>query len=262
MNRTISRLVAIGAAGLVLAGALGAGTALAAPDAAPRVSDPGAARAGVGRCEPLRLTARAEPTVANLQALGRCEIDRRLETLTNLQSAVDASTALTDAHEAALDGILASASSGLRALRSEIDGDTTVDALREDVRRIFEDYRVYALVARQVWLVKAVDTVDVTAAAGFATTAERLEAAIDRAEANKKDVADARKHLAAMVAAVDKAGAEVDGVATTVLALTPAAWNAGAAKPVLREARESVRDARGALREAMKAARAVLADLR
>lgn len=261
MNRTLQRLLATAATGIVLAGTLGAGTALAARATVPRVSDPAAARAGVGRCEPLRITARAEPTVANLQAVGRCEIDRRLETLTKLQSVVDASTALTDAHEAALDNILSSTSAGLRALRTEIEGDTTVDALREDIRRIFEDFRVYALVGRQVWLVKATDTVVVTAAR-FATTAERLEAAIARAEANKKDVADARKHLAAMIASVDKAKAEVEGVASPVLSLTPAAWNAGDAAPVLRAARESLRDARVAQREAMKAARAVLADLR
>lgn len=252
MNRTLQRLLATAATGLVLAGTMGAGTALAAP---------AAARAGVDRCAPLRITARAEPTVANLQAVGRCEIDRRLETLTNLQSVVDTSTALTDAHETALDGILSSTSSGLRALRTEIDGDTTVDALREDIRRIFEDFRVYALVARQVPLVKAADTV-VTTATAFDTTADRLEAAIDQAVANGKDVKDARTHLAAMIASVSKARADVDGVAAAVLGLTPAAWNAGDAKPVLQEARESVRDARAALREAMKAARAVLADLR
>ncbi len=261
MNRTLQRLLTIAATGLVLAGTLGAGTAMAAPAASPRASDPASPRAGVDRCAPLRVTARAEPTVANLQAVGRCEIDRRLETLTKLQSVVDASPTLTDAHEAALDAILASTSSGLRALRAEIEGDTTVEALREDIRRIADDFRVYALVARQVWLVKAADTVVVTAA-GFATTAERLEAAIDAAEAAGKDVGDARTHLATMIAKADEAEAKVDGVASAVLALTPAAWNAGDAAPVLKDARDSLRDGRVALRQAMKAARAVLADLR
>ena len=261
MNRTLQRLLATAATGIVLAGTLGAGTALAARATVPRVSDPAAARAGVDRCAPLRVIARAEPTVANLQAVGRCEIDRRLETLTKLQSVVDASTALTDAHEAALDNILSSTGSGLRALRAEIDGDSTVEALREDIRRIAEDYRVYVLVARQVALVTAGDTVDATAA-GLATAAERLEAAIDRAEAAGKDVKDARAHLATMIAAVGKADAAVDGVAEAVLDLTPAAWNAGTAGPVLKDARESLRHAAGALREAVKAARALLADLR
>jgi len=258
MNRTLQRILATSATGLVLAGTLGAGSALAAP---PRAADPAADLIGVGRCAPLQVTARAEPTVPNLQALGRCEIDRRLETLANLQSVVDNSAPLTDAHEAKLDAILSSTSAGLRTLRAEIDGDSTVEALREDIRRIAEDFRVYVLVARQVALVTAADTVDATAA-GLATSAERLEAAIDQAEAAGKDVKDARAHLATMIAAVDRAAAAVDGVAEPVLGLTPANWNAGNAAPVLREARESLREAGVALRGAMKAARAVLADLR
>jgi len=258
MNRTIQRLLVTAATGLVLAGTLGAGSALAAP---PQVADPATERIGIGRCAPLWLAARAEPTVANLQAVGRCEIDRRLETLAKLQSVVDNSAALSDAHEAKLDAILSSTGSGLRALRAEIDGDSTVEALREDIRRIAEDFRVYVLVARQVALVTAADTVDATAA-GLAVAAERLEAAIDRAEAAGRDVKDARAHLATMIAAVDRAETAVDGVAEAVLDLTPAAWNAGAAGPVLKDARESLRHAGGALRGAMKAARALLADLR
>ena len=174
---------------------------------------------------------------------------------------MDASATLTDAHEVALDAVLASTSAGLRALRAEIDGDTTVEAVREDLRRIDADFRVYVLVARQVALVRAADTV-VATAAGFATTADRLEAAIARAEANKKNVRDARRHLATVRASADGAEAAVAGVATAVLALTPAAWNAGDAAPVLRKAGESVRDARVALRRAGAAARALLADLR
>ena len=54
-----------------------------------------------------------------------------------------------------------------------------------------------------------------------------------------------------MIAAVDAAQAEVDGDAAAVLALTPAAWNAGAAKPVLEAARGSIAAARADLKTAM-----------
>ena len=111
----------------------------------------------------LHVTTLAQPTVANLQALGRCEIDGRLAALARLQAAVDASAALTDAHEAALDSILSSTVARLRALRTEIDGDTTVEAVREDIRRIYVESGVYALVARQVGLVIAADRAAVAA---------------------------------------------------------------------------------------------------
>jgi hypothetical protein len=258
MNRTLQRLLAVAATGLVLGGTLGAGTALAV---APPTPDPAVARAGVDRCAPLRIAARTQPTVANLQAAGLCEIDRSLGTLAKLQALVDAATLLTDAHEAALDAILASTGSGLRALRTEIEGDTTVASLREDLRRIATDFRVGVLVARQVALVKAADAAG-AASARLATAADRLEAAISQAEANGKDVGDARTHLTTMNAALGTAGSAVAGVAPAVLALTPAAWNAGDAAPILRDARESVREARVTLREATAAARAVRAHLR
>ena len=65
-----------------------------------------------------------------------------------------------------------------------------------------------------------------------------------------------------MTAAVTKARAEVAGDADAILAQTPAAWNAGTAKPVLDAARASISAARSDLRTAVTEARAVLAALR
>jgi hypothetical protein len=260
--RRLRRAFGVAATGLLLVATFGAGTALAAqPIAADDLPAAADARLGIGRCAPLWLTARADPSVENWKAVGLCEIDRRMETLANLQSAVDNSAVLTDAHERALDDILATTREGLRALRAEIEADTTLEELRADITAIFEDYRVYALVARQVWLVIGDDTVDVTAD-GFATATDRLEAAIDAAEAAGKDVGDAREHLAAMVRHVEAAKAEVDGDAEAVLALTPADWNDGDAQPILREARQSIGDARFNLRSALQEAREVLAAIR
>jgi hypothetical protein len=261
-HHRLRRAATVAATGLLLLVTLGAGTALSArpptTDDLPAAAD---ARLGIGRCAPLWLTARAEPTVDNWKAVGLCEIDRRMETLADLQSVVDNSAALTDAHERALDDILATTREGLRALRAEIEADTTLEELRADITAIFDDYRVYALVARQVWLVVGDDTVDLTAA-GFETAADRLEAAIDAAEAAGKDVGDAREHLAAMIRHVEAAQTEVDGDAEAVLALTPADWNAGDAQPILREARRSIADARSNLRSALQEAREVLAAIR
>jgi hypothetical protein len=261
-HRAGIRLIALATA-VALAGTIGVGSALAArpaatPDTAAPITD---ARHGVGRCAPFWLTARADPTVENYQAVGLCEIDRRLGTLAVLQTKVDASAVLTDAHEAALDEIIASTQQGLRELRAEIEADTTLAELREDITSIFEDYRVYALVVRQVWLVVGDDTVDVTAD-GFDTAADRLEAAIDAAEAAGADIGDAREHLAAMIRHVEAARDEVDGDAEAVLALTPADWNDESAQPILREARQSLADARGHLRAAVQEARQVLAEIK
>ena len=249
--------------GLVLAVVVGVTPVLAA--SAP--ASPGGASAPTEELNARRhcsrewLAAKAEPTVEHLKAVGLCEIDRRLVTIRRLQQGVDHARALTDAHEAALEAILDSSAAGLGALRAEIEADTTVPELRADINSIFEDFRIYALVTRQVLLVGAADMVD-AAGAALNQAADRLAVLIEEAAASGKDVTEARAHLAAMQAAIDEALAGVDGVADEVLPLTPADWNAGTAGPVLREAREAIEDARADLRTAKAEARHVLAALR
>ncbi|MBF8289738.1 MAG: hypothetical protein HW391_706 [Chloroflexi bacterium] len=269
MTSTIAR-IAGPLTGLVLAAVVGISPALAA-SAPAAITLSGAHPAtqaeeltGRGRCAEACaeawLAARETPTVETLKRVGLCEIDRRLATIERLRSAVDDSRPLTNAHEAALEAILDRSAAGLRALRAEIEADTTVAELREDIASIFEDFRIYALVTRQVWLVIGADAVDATAAK-LSTAAERLAGLIEQAAASGKDVTEAQAHLAAMEAAIDEALATVDGVAADVLPLTPADWNAGTAGPILRAARQAIADARADLRTAMSEARQVLAAL-
>jgi hypothetical protein len=249
--------------GLLLAAVVGVAPVLAAPTSAPVLSAaPGHADELNARryCAREWAAAKAEPTVEHLKAVGFCEIDRRLATVARLQVAVDGARALTDAHQTALETILSTSATGLRALRAEIAADTTVPELRADIRRIFEDFRIYALVSRQVQLVRAADTVD-AAGAALTTASGRLEGLIDQAEANGKDATEARAHLAAMEAAIHEALTDVDGVADDVLVLTPAGWNAGTAGPVLSEARAAIGAARVDLGTAKAEARHVVAAL-
>jgi hypothetical protein len=249
--------------GLLLAVVVGATPVLAASAApAGTPGSPGVAEELNARrhCAREWRAAKAEPTVEHLQAAGLCEIDRRLVTIERLQGAVDDARALTDAHEAALEAILGRSAAGLRALRAEIQADTTVAELRADLKRIVEDYRIYVLVTRQVKLVRAADEVD-AAADRLTAAAGRLAQAIETAAANGKDVTEARAHLGAMNAAIDAAQAEVAGDADAVLVLTPADWNAGTAKPILDAAQASVVAARADLKTATAEARAVRAAL-
>src|SRR5512141_3434919 len=65
------------------------------------IGDPLAALAatdsGIARCAAVRLKAKADPTVANLQAVGFCEVDRRLATVDRLRGLVNEAGAVTDA---------------------------------------------------------------------------------------------------------------------------------------------------------------------
>ena len=263
MTRSITRLAGL-LAGLAIAATV-AMPALAA-GARPRVvGDPIAAQAatatGATRCAADWLAARPNPSVPNLQAVGFCEIDRRLATLDRLRGLVNEAGALTDGHKSTLTGILDGATRGLTALRGQIAADTTVASLRADIRKIYTDYRVYVLDVRQVVLVRGDDRVGV-ASDRLDDAAGRLADAIAQAKAKGKDVTAAQGHLEAMTAAIAKARDEVAGDAEAVLAQTPALWNAGTAEPILDAARASLSAAQSDLRTALSEARAAIAALR
>jgi hypothetical protein len=268
MNRTISRLsrltrIAGPLTGVLLAIAVAATPALAASRPATQAAGPVAQAEELTsrhRCADAWRAAATNPTVENYRAVGLCEIDRRLATIDRLENAIEGSRPLTDGHQAALQAILDRSAAGLRALRAEIEADTTLPELREDIKSIFEDYRIYVLVVRQAWLVMAADTVD-AAGAALDETAADLAVLIERAEANGQDVTEAKTHLAAMEVAIAEALTMVEVVAEAVLPLTPADWNDGTAGPVLREARQAIVDARADLRTAMAEARQVIAAL-
>jgi hypothetical protein len=249
--------------GLMLATVIAAGPVLAANTATWAGADrlaPSAELTGRARCADAWRVAKAEPTVEHWKAAGLCEVDRRLATIDRLENAIDKARALTDEHATSLTRILDGSAAGLRALRAEIEADTTLADLHEDIRSVFADFRIYALVTRQVWLVIGADAVNGAAAALDATAAD-LGTLIERAEAAGEDVTEANAHLAAMVAAIDAAQAGVAGVADEVLPLTPAGWNAGTAGPILREARQAIVEARADMRTAMAEARKVIAAL-
>ena len=249
--------------GLVLAALVAAGPVLAAGTPTRSGADraaPAEELTGRLRCAEAWRAAKGEPTVAHWKAVGLCEVDRRLATIDRLRSAVETARALTDEHAAALVRILDRSAEGLRALRAEIEADTTLAELHEDIRSIYADFRIYVLVVRQVWLVTGADGVAAGGAALNETAAD-LAVLVAEAEAAGKDVTQATAHLAAMEAAIEEALTGVAGVADDVLPLTPADWNAGTAGPVLREARQAIVDARANLRTALAEARQVIAAL-
>ncbi len=207
------------------------------------------------------IAAKTGPSVSTLQALGDCAVGARLTTLANLRARVDATSALTPDHAAALDAIIESSQSGLQALKAKIDADTTLPAVRADVREVSAGYRVHVLVARQVSLVRADDLVD-AAAARLTSAAGEIQAAITAGQSAGKDESTAASRLAAMQDAIAAAQAQVSGQAALVLALTPAQWDAGTAAPVLNADRGAITTARRDLRTASSEARAAVAALK
>jgi hypothetical protein len=236
-----------------------AGPMAAAQAASPLVPEAGQA-AGSRPCVDEAAAAK-DDGVGNLRKLGDCEIDRRLDTITKLQSTVASAGALTDADRAALRSQLTADTNGLTALRATIDAETDKGALRADLKTIVTDYRIYLLMVPKTAEVIAADA-ELAAVGRLGTLSTKLQARIDAAKTAGKDVSQAQADLDAMKAKVGQVSPLVHGVPAAVLPLTPAQYNGGAAKPILVSSRTSLQSGRALLVGARADAAACIAALK
>ena len=211
--------------------------------------------AGKGVCVVQATAVKAGASIETLRAFGDCEIARRYTTLDKLSARISASKVLTSADAAALSSEVASTKSGLVSLKAQIDAETSLDAIKAEIRKIPTDYRVYLLVVPQVNLVIGADGVQ-AAKTKFDDVSTKLTARIAAAKAAGKDTTAAQADLAAMNAAVAQAVNLAKPLPGALLPLTPAQWNAGTAGPVIKNSRAALVQARGLLQSARKDAQA------
>ncbi len=188
-------------------------------------------------------------------------IDARLDTLAKAQARLDEASFVTEDHAASLTSIIASTDSGLRTLRDKID---TSEDPREVValcRTIGPDYRVYLVVVPQVRLTAGADKIESTRGR-IADLTDKFDAAADRAKEAGADVAEAVYLHNRAVQQFDEAISVVDGVADSVIAVTPASFNDGPGARTLEVARESVRTSAGQMKSAWETGQAAVQALK
>lgn len=246
--RTTRILLAIAGVGLVLAATVGSAAA-ASPT-------PAAGTTGEHRfCATQWQALKASQTVETLRAVGDCEVDRRLATLNELDSRVAGSTVLTPdnanhlRHSGPNPVNYDAEKAGLTALRTKIDGETDLQQLRQDVEAIAKDYRVYLLVVPKTHLVTAADAGD-KAVDKLTEVADKLQAAIDKAAGQGKDVTQAKALLADMKSKTSQADTLLKPVVGSVMPVSAADFNAGPGKTAIDNARQAVKQARDLLKAA------------
>lgn len=193
------------------------------------------------------------------RAMCTAQIDRRVTSLDDRQQKLGDVKHLSDADRAALNGDIDATRSRLGDLKTKIASDTDRSTLRSDCQSIWTANRVYVLVLPRTRLVGVADT-EVWAAGRLTDAATKLQAAIDKAKANGKDVTKAQSDLDAMKANVESGQASASGVPSSILPLTPADWNAN--HDVLTPARSADKSAHDDLKGARDLAKQVIADLK
>ena len=203
----------------------------------------------------------AKPSVSTARTVGHCEIDRRLEDLSSLSTAAADDVTLSSSDRSTISHTISRTRSGLKSLDSKLATDSTVSTLGPDLDAIVNTYRVYVLVVRQSWLAGATDG-ELAAVTALGTANTKLSAAIDLAKAAGYDTSGAETDLASMTAETTSASSLIHGLDKTALALTPAAYNAGTAGPVMDNAAQSLATAYASLVSARAEAEAAADALR
>jgi hypothetical protein len=209
---------------------LGVSAMLALPVSAAAVSTSAAATAKQTAASANAAAAAAKVATANqarlqrIIARGNLEIGRRLTTLGTLSSKIASATKLSSADAATLNGTVTSDTSSLSALKTQLDGDTTVTTAITDAQSIITGYRVYALVVPQVDLVKTADDQQV-AEGNLGTLSTKLSARITAEQQKGTNVTALQATLADLNTQTANAQTISSSIETSVIALVPSDYN-------------------------------------
>ncbi|MGH7240859.1 MAG: hypothetical protein ACREGB_01025 [Candidatus Saccharimonadales bacterium] len=133
--------------------------------------------------------------VTNIISKGDQEITRRLTALNKLSSKISGTSKLTATDKSALASEVSSEISGLTALKTKLDADTTLTDAQTDAKSIIANYRVYALIVPKIQLIRTADDQQVVEDK-LSDLATKLSARISAAQTAGKDVATLQTQLA------------------------------------------------------------------
>ena len=191
-------------------------------------------------------------TLASVQARAEAAISARVTSLNAAVARVTSNSWLTSADKSTALATLNGDLSGLTALGSKIQADTTLAQAIADNKTIFTGYRVYALALPQTRLATATD--DITGGVlPRLTDAKNRLAALLAGKDSGKNTSQVQAAMADLANQIQSITTATGGLSTTFLAFTPAQYDANhallaAPRETLRNARDDIRTARADIR--------------
>lgn len=147
----------------------------------------------------------------------------------------------------------------LTSLKAKIDADTDLTTIKADAQSIFTSFRVYAVFLPQVHELAAVDRMGVTAD-NLATIVTKLQARIQTAQSQGKDVSQLNTLLADMQAKIADARVQYAAVEAEISPLTPASYPGS--KATFADARSKIKIGTTDLKAAFSDAKQIVAGLK
>jgi hypothetical protein len=196
-------------------------------------------------------------TLASIQAAAAAAIARRLASLSVAINEVNNNAVITPADKATLLATLNGDVTGLTALGVTIAADTTVKQAASDYSKIFASYRVYALALPQVRFAAPAD--DMTGAVlPKLTDAQTKLAALLAGVDSGKNTPQVQAWMADLAKQITAIGTETNWLSATVLAYTPAQYDANhallsPARAALAISRNDIKTARSDISNVVQA---------
>ncbi len=159
------------------------------------------------------------------------------------------------ASQAGLAPYLGADISPLQQLNATVQGDTTVQQAAQDFGTIFSGYRVYALVLPAARIAAGADRVTTTAIPNLTTDATKAQGRVTPANQGVL-----QPLISDLNAQINTATNTTNGLASTVLAFTPAQWNAN--HDLLAASRSSLQAASAALAKGRADVKQIIQDLK
>jgi len=246
MNRITKATAGLGTAAVVLIGLTGtalADTGSPAVSSASPTATPTAAPHG--------------KSLASIQAAAAAAIAKRLASLSVSINDVNNNSVITPADKTTLLATLNGDVTGLTALGVTIAGDTTAKQAASDYATIFTSYRVYALALPQVRFAAAADDMTVTVLPKLTDAQAKLAALLAGVDSGK-NTPQVQAWMADLATQITAIGTETTGLSATVLAFTPAQYDANhallaPARASLAISRNDIKTARSDVANVMKA---------
>lgn len=160
----------------------------------------------------------------NIKQRGDNEISRRLTSLNDLITKINAATKLSASDKSALIAEVNAQIAGLNTLKTTISDDSDLAKTKSDAQSIVTGYRVYAFIFPKVQLIIAADRQQVTEGK-LTSLATTLQTALDAAKTSGKDVTALQAQLDELVAKTKAAQTISSSVETSVLPLQPTDFN-------------------------------------
>lgn len=188
-------------------------------------------------------------TAAQTKAVEKAdqEIDRRIKSLTELATRIQAMQKVTDAFKQGVTATVQNEISALNALKTKIHADTDAAVLKTDIQSITKSYRIYALVMQQIRIAAAADRA-VSLVSMMSTFGSKLQARVQAAQQGGADVTAMMTSLNTMATKLQEAQTKAQAAVSVSAVLTPD--DGDAAK--LKSNNAALAEARADLKTAMK----------